>query len=341
MIEVMEKKRILITGASGFIGSTAVDRALALGYETWAGIRSSSSMQYLQGKPVRLIDLPYHDKEMLRHQLLQLVKENGRFHHIIHIAGLTKARRRSDFDKVNYVHTRNLVEALTEIGALPDTFVLMSSLGAMGAGDEFNYTPIRSDQLPNPATAYGRSKLKAENYLKSIEGFPYLILRPTGVYGPRDRDYLILMKAVKNGLDVSAGYKKQILSFIHSEDLVNVLFTLLEKGINRREYFVADGDLYTDREFNAIVQQALEKKHVIRLKIPLFLVRPAAFISEKAAALLGKAATFNSDKYHIMKQRNWSCDTEALKKDIGFTPQWRLKEGVVQTVKWYKKEGWL
>jgi nucleoside-diphosphate-sugar epimerase len=149
------------------------------------------------------------------------------------------------------------------------------------------------------------------------------------------------MKAVKNGLDVGAGFKKQVLSFIHSEDLADVIFTLIEKGISRKEYFVADGELYTDREFNAIVQQALEKKHVIRLKIPLLLVKPAAFISEKIAALFGKTATFNSDKYLIMKQRNWSCDTAPLTRDIGFRPRWKLKEGVQQTVAWYKKEGWL
>lgn len=340
-VGMMQKKRILITGASGFIGSTAADKALASGYEVWAGIRESSSRQYLRDERLRFIDLQYNDKERLKEQLRTITDTYGRFQAIVHIAGLTKALHRSDFDKVNYLYTRNLVEALTETGALPDTFVLLSSLGVMGPGDESNFTPIGADQLPKPTTAYGQSKLKAENYLKSIDGFPYLILRPTGVYGPRDRDYLILMKAVKNGLDVGAGFKKQVLSFIHSEDLVDVIFTLIEKGVSRKEYFVADGELYTDREFNAIVQQALERKHVIRLKIPLSLVKPAAYISEKASALVGKAATFNTDKYHIMKQRNWSCDTEALKKDIGFTPQWRLKEGVEQTVKWYKKEGWL
>lgn len=337
----MQKRKILITGASGFIGSTVADKSLELGYETWAGIRKSSSRQYLQDERIRFIDLNYADKDRLKGQLLEFANENGRFDDIVHIAGLTKALHQSDFDRVNCEYTRHLVDALIEINTIPDSFVFISSLGAMGPGDEIGYTPIYADKTPTPNTAYGKSKLKAENRLKSIDGFPYLILRPTGVYGPRDRDYLILMKAVKNGLDVGAGYKKQLLSFIYVEDLVNVIFSLIDRGIRRKEYFVSDGDAYTDREFNAIVQEALRKKNVLRLKIPLFLVKPAAFISEKTAALFGKATTFNSDKYRIMKQRNWACDITPLKEDINFQPAYRLKEGVMKTVEWYRKEGWL
>ena len=337
----MEGKKVLITGASGFIGSTAVDKALELGYETWAGIRGSSSRRYLQDERTRFIDLHYEDKERLKAQLSQFKDEHGRFDHVIHIAGLTKALRKSDFDRVNYFYTRNLAEALMETDNLPDSFVLMSSLSTMGVGDETGYTPIGSDHIPNPNTAYGKSNLKAENYLKSLTGFPWLILRPTGVYGPRDSDYLILMRAVKNGLAVGAGCRKQVLSFIYSEDLVRVIFTLIEKGICRKEYFVADGDCYTDSEFNAIVQRALRKKHVTRVKIPLFFVKPAAFVSEKVAALLGKATTFNTDKYRIMKQRNWACDISSLQSDIDFVPSYRLEEGVMKTVAWYRKQGWL
>lgn len=337
----MKEQKILITGASGFIGSTVVDRALELGYETWAGIRQSSSREYLQDSRIHFIDLHYADKEPLKEQLRAFVREHGRFDHIVHIAGLTKTRRKADFDRVNYEQTRHLADVLTEIQALPDMFVLISSLSVMGPCDEISYQPVQAGRSPHPGTAYGRSKLKAEDYLKSMDGFPYLILRPTGVYGPRDRDYLILMKAVKNGLDVGAGFKKQVLSFIHSEDLANVIFMLIGKGIRRKEYFVADGDIYTDREFNAIVQEALGRRHVVRLKIPLFLVRPAAYVSEKVAALLGKATTFNTDKYHIMKQRNWACDITPLQEDIGFQPVWRLREGVKNTVAWYKAQGWL
>lgn len=337
----MNRKKILITGASGFIGSTIVDKALALGYETWAGIRERSSRAYLQDERIRFIDLAYHDKKRLTEQLREFATEEGRFDYIVHVAGLTKALRKTDFDRVNYEQTRHFAEALIEAGVVPDTFVLMSSLSALGVGDEIGYTPITCDLQPNPNTVYGKSKLKAEHYLQGIDDFPYLIIRPTGVYGPRDRDYHLLMKAVDRGLNVGVGYRKQLLSFIYSEDLADAIFLLLEKGVTRQTFVVSDGDCYTDIEFNTIVQEALRRKRVIRLKLPLSLVRPAAFLSEKVAGILGKPTAFNSDKYHIMKQRNWACDISPLQEAVGFKPKYRLKEGVAKTVAWYKEQGWL
>ncbi|MDO5523247.1 MAG: NAD(P)-dependent oxidoreductase [Bacteroidia bacterium] len=337
----MEHKKILITGASGFIGSTIVDKALELGFETWAGIRASSSKYYLQDERIKFIDLNYADKKKLKEQLRSFVEKNGRFDYIVHSAGITKAVRKSEFDKVNYEQVRNFADALVETNAVPDMFIFMSTLGAMGVGDEINYTPLPCDCTPNPNTAYGKSKLKAENYLKKLPGFPYVILRPTGVYGPRDKDYLILMRAVKNGMDVGAGFRKQVLTFIYIDDLVKIVFDCIEKNISRKEYYVADGDIYTDTEFNTIVQQALQKKRVFRIKVPLWIVKPATFVSEKIFRILGKPTTFNTDKYLIMRQRNWSCDITPLQRDLDFVPDYRLKEGVEKTVKWYKKHQWL
>jgi len=337
----MNRKKILITGASGFIGSTIVDKALALGYETWAGIRERSSRAYLQDVRIRFIDLAYHDKKRLTEQLREFATEEGRFDYIVHVAGLTKALRKTDFDRVNYEQTRHFAEALIDAGVVPDTFLLMSSLSALGVGDEIGYTPFGTTHFARPNTVYGKSKLKAENYLRELDDFPYLIIRPTGVYGPRDRDYYLLMKAVQRGLNVGVGYRKQLLSFIYSEDLADAIFLLLEKEVTRQTFVVSDGDCYTDAEFNAIVQEALQRKRVLRLKIPLFLVRPAAYLSEKISALFGKATAFNSDKYHIMKQRNWACDISPLQEAVGFKPKYPLKEGVAKTVAWYKEQGWL
>jgi nucleoside-diphosphate-sugar epimerase len=334
-------KKILITGASGFIGSSTVDKALALGYETWAGIRKSSSREFLRDERIRFIDLNYADKTKLKSQLLEFVNENGRFDIIVHIAGLTKAVRKTDFDIVNDEYTRNFVDVLIEINAVPDSFIFMSTLGVMGIGDEINYTSLSNNHTPNPNTAYGKSKLKAENYLKNLAGFPYVILRPTGVYGARDRDYLILIRTIQNDFDIGVGFRKQLLTFIYIDDLVKIIFSCVDKNIYRKEYYVADGDVYTDAEFNTIVRQTVQRKRVIRLKIPLWIVRFAAFINEKIFGLLGKATAFNTDKYQIMKQRNWSCDISPLKTDLDFQPDFRLKEGIERTVKWYKENGWM
>lgn len=335
------QKKILITGASGFIGSAIVAKALELGFETWAGVRSTSDLGLLQDKRIQFIDLNYANKEKLMKQLQAFVHRHGMFDAVVHVAGLTKAIRKSDFDKINFQYTINLVDALVENNIVPRSFVFMSTLGAIGVGDEINYTPMQCNQKPNPNTAYGKSKLLAESYLKSIPNFPYVILRPTGVYGPNDKDYLILMKAVNKGLNVGAGFKKQLLSFIYIMDLVDIVFSCIDKEMAQKEYFVSDGEGYTDDEFNKIVQQALQKKNVLRLKIPLFIVKIASHISEKIGEMLGKPLTFNTDKYKIMKQRNWACDISPLQEDISFSPNYLLKEGVEETIAWYKSNGWL
>ena len=335
------RKKILITGASGFIGSSIVKKALEQGYETWAGIRSSSNRDMLQDERIKFIDLNYTNTSKLSSQLTSFVKENGKFDAIIHVAGITKAIRKTEFDKINFGYTKSFVDALIETDCVPKTFIFMSTLGAIGVGDEINYLPMKCDRKPNPNTAYGKSKLLAENYLKSIKDFPYVILRPTGVYGPNDTDYLILMKAVKRGINVGAGFRKQLISFIYISDLIDIVFSSIEKGVVQREYLVSDGCSYTDDEFNKIVQHALNRKRVLRLKIPLSIVKPAAFVSEKIGELLGKPLTFNTDKYKIMKQRNWACDITPLQHELDFTPKVHLEEGVEKTIAWYKEKGWL
>ena len=333
--------KILITGASGFIGASIVAKSLEQGYETWAGIRSTSNRDMLQDKRINFIDLNYADPRKLADELATFVNKNGKFDAIVHVAGITKAIRKAEFKKINYQYTKNFVDALVDLDIVPKTFVFMSSLGAIGVGDEVNYEPMLCDRIPNPNTAYGESKLLAENYLKSIPNFPYVILRPTGVYGPNDKDYLILIKAVKKGINVGAGFKKQILSFIYVDDLTDIVFTAINKEITRKEYFVSDGCAYTDDEFNKIVQSALNKKRVLKMKIPLFIVKAASVVSEKIGELFNKPVTFNTDKYKIMKQRNWACDITPLQKELDFTPKVYLEEGVGKTIAWYKERGWL
>ena len=335
------QKKILITGASGFIGSAIVARALEEGYESWAGVRSNSSKDMLQDERINFIELNYTDTNKLTEELIAFDNQHGKLDAIVHVAGITKALNKDDFEKINYGYTKNFVDALVKANMVPKTFVFMSTLGAVGVGDEINYSPMRTHRIPKPNTIYGKSKLLAETYLKSTPGFPYVILRPTGVYGPCDKDYLIIMRAVQKGLNIGAGFKKQLLSFIYISDLVDIVFLAIDKEVTRREYYVSDGNGYTDDEFNRIVQRALNKKRVFRIRIPLFLVKAAAHVTEKVGEQLNKPVTFNSDKYKIMKQRNWVCDITPLKEELNFTPKVYLEEGVEKTVAWYKDKGWL
>lgn len=335
------KKKILITGASGFIGSFLVEKAINKGFDIWAGVRKSSSREYLQDERIQFIDLRFDNKEALIKQLSDFVSTNGRFDYIVHNAGVTKCLDPKDFDKVNFQYTINFIEALQKTNATPEKFVLMSSLSAFGMGDELNYTPIKLTDIPNPNTAYGLSKLKAEKYLESTTDFPYLIFRPTGVYGPREKDYFLMLKTVKSGLDVGAGFRTQHLTFIYVKDLVDAIYAGLDSTITNKAYFVSDGNVYTDKEYTNLVKAVLEKKNVLNLKVPLGLLKVISIIAEEISKTTKKPSTLNRDKYKIMKQRNWECDITPLVNDLGFAPQYDLKKGLEESVKWYKENKWL
>jgi len=334
-------KKIIITGASGFIGSFLVEKAVSLGYQTWAGVRASSSREYLKDNNILFLELDFGNKEALTEQLRGFKNLFGKADYIIHNAGITKCLNPEDFDKINFQYTANFIDALQEADCIPEKFVLMSSLSSFGVGDEKNYTPIKLTDTPHPNTAYGRSKLKAEQYLQNTTNFPYIILRPTGVYGPRERDYFLMLKTVKAGLDVGAGSKPQHLTFIYVKDLAATAFLALESPVKNKGYFVADGDVYTDKQYTSLVKKALGKKVVLSVKVPLCILKVVSSIAEDISKITGKPSTLNRDKYKIMRQRNWECDIEPLKSDLNFKPQYNLKEGLDESIKWYRENGWL
>ena len=327
---------ILITGASGFIGSFIVEEALKRKFAVWAGIRSSSSKKYLRERKIHFLELDFAHPNELRAQLSGHKGTYNKFDYIVHCAGLTKCRDKKEFDLVNYLQTKYFVDTLRELNMVPKQFIYISTLSVFGPVHEKDYAPIKETDICAPNTAYGLSKLKAELYIQSIPGFPYVFYRPTGVYGPREMDYFLMAKSIRNHMDFSVGFKRQDLTFVYVKDIVQAIFLGIEKQISRRAYFLSDGKVYKSSAFSDLIRKELGNPYVIRLRCPLIVLKVVSLLAEFVATRSGKSSTLNSDKYKIMKQRNWQCDITPVMKELGYVPEYDLEKGVKEAIAWYK-----
>lgn len=329
--------KILITGASGFIGSFIVEEALKRGLETWAAVRGSSSKAYLQDERINLITLNLSSREQLVEQL-----RPHQFDYVVHAAGVTKCIDKRDFRRINTEGTKNLVQALQQLQMPLKRFVYLSSLSVYGAiREQQPYEEIRETDTPQPNTEYGRSKLEAERWLDGLKDFPCVTLRPTGVYGPRERDYFLMAKSINGHSDFAVGYKRQDITFVYVSDVVQAVFLAMEKGQPGRKYFLSDGQVYQSTTFSDLIHEELGRPWWIRITAPVWVLRIVTFFGEYIGRLTGKISALNNDKYNILRQRNWRCDIQPAIDELGYRPEVDLKEGVHRSIKWYKEQGWL
>lgn len=339
-------QKILVTGASGFIGSFIVEEALNRGFEVWAAMRRSSSRQFLTDERIHFIELNLSSEEQLKEQLV-----GHAFDYVVHAAGVTKCLDKQDFFRINTEGTKNLVRALMALQMPLRRFVYISSLSIMGAiREQQPYTEILETDNPQPNTAYGKSKLEAERWLslqnEQLEKgneklFPYVILRPTGVYGPRERDYFMMAKSIKAHSDFAVGYRQQDITFVYVSDVVQAVFLAIEKGETGRAYFLSDGEVYQSSTFSDLIRKELGNPWWIRITAPIWVLRVVTFFGEYIGHLTGKVTALNNDKYHILRQRNWRCDIEPARRELGYEPQVKLPEGVRRSIHWYKENKWL
>ena len=329
---------ILITGASGFIGSFIVEEALRRGFETWAAVRKSSSRAYLRDERIHFLELDLSSEQALTDQL-----RGYTFDYVVHAAGATKCLHANDFYTINYEGTRNLVNAILKLQMPLKRFVYLSSLSVFGdIKEQLPYQEITEHDVPRPNTAYGKSKLKAEQFLDSIgNAFNYVILRPTGVYGPREKDYFLMAKSIKGHVDFSVGFKRQDITFVYVRDVVQAVFLAFDRGMSGRHYFLSDGNVYQSSTFSNYLRNEMGHPWWIRVKAPVWVLRVVTFLGEQVGKATGKITALNNDKYNILKQRNWRCNIEPTCDELGYHPQYDLQRGVSETVAWYKENNWL
>jgi len=330
------KKKVLITGASGFVGSHLVEAAVKEGFDVFAAVRSSSNIKHLASLPVTWVTLSMSDVKQLTAELAE-----QHYDFIIHCAGSTKAKTESDYNYVNAELSRNLAIAAVNAGIPLKKFVFVSSLAALGPIVYNDPQYIRADHLPAPVTAYGKSKLLAEQYLKVIEKLPLVIVRPTAVYGPREKDIFIILKTINSGLEPYIGRTPQKLSFIYVRDLVKVLLSVLrEDAAPGRSYNVSDGQVYSKYEL-ADIMKSITRKKTYKFHIPIPLVSAIASVLELIYSFRTDSPALNKEKINELNAENWACSIRELEQDLGFIADYPLRRGLEETLNWYRENKWL
>lgn len=327
-------KKVLITGASGFVGYHLIVTAIECGLEVYAAVRSNSNVSHLKGLNVNYVQLNFSAVDELKAAL-----EEKQYAYIIHAAGTTKAKTLQEYNRVNAEYSRNLALAASLVNYTVEKFVFVSSLAAIGPIADFN-TTIGDDAIAQPVTFYGLSKKLAEEYLKEIENLPLVTVRPTAVYGPREKDIFILFKTINSGLEPYIGRFNQQLSFIYVKDLAEIIIRLLKSDIVHKTYNITDGLTYDRYALAEGLKKALHKK-TLKVHIPLGIIKGLAGFMDTIYARSSKTPTINKEKIKELTAPNWACNIENLKRDLQFEPQYNLEKGLVETVKWYKANHWL
>jgi UDP-glucose 4-epimerase len=326
------KERVLITGASGFVGFHLIEAALKSDLEVYAAVRKSSNVKHLKKLDIKYTYPNYEDVDSLIREI-----RSNKYDYIIHAAGITKALTPKDYLHINADYTQNLARAAVATGQIKK-FVLLSSLAAAGPLPTMEGEILETGACL-PVTAYGKSKLLAEKRLFKFDTLNFTILRPTAVYGPRDKDILIVLKQFASRFEPYIGKVQQQLSFIYVKDLAKVSIQALHKG-GRKTYHIADGKVYDRYQLANITKRLLSVK-TLKVHLPVFLIKSIAATAEVISMFTKKASPLNVEKLNELTAVNWACSIEEAKRDLSFEPQYDLQQGLEETLTWYKESKWL
>jgi nucleoside-diphosphate-sugar epimerase len=329
------KLRVLVTGASGFLGSHVAEQLSQSGHEVVALVRKSSNRKFLETLPN--LTFAYGAVEDAR-----AVDEAVRgADAIVHSAGLVKARGETEFEKTNVEGTKNLLAAAKKHAPALKRFVFVSSLAAVGPSHDGS--PVKPDREPQPVTHYGRSKLRAEQAVLAAKNeLPVTVIRPPMIYGPRDNETFAFFQTVSRRVLPYLGDGKNTLSIVYVGDAasacVRAIFADVPSG---SVYFVDDGKVYVWRDMLAELEKVLERRAFLRVPIPFFVLRGAAVASEGYGRIRGKAMMLTRDKINELAAPHWVCDAEKTRTDLGWAPLVEWTEGATRAAAWYRQEGWL
>jgi nucleoside-diphosphate-sugar epimerase len=320
--------KVLVTGATGFVGSHLTEALLRQGAQVRTLVRSRDHLRWIDGlQGVEFCTGELEDRPSLERAVAGVEV-------IYHVAGVIKARHAAEYEKVNAGGTSNLLDAA--MNANLKRFVYVSSQAAVGPSTID--APLDEEMPPRPITPYGASKLEGERRVRG-SGLPFTIVRPPAVYGPRDADLFHFFKLAGRGVVPIPGFGVRKVSLIYVEDLVQGL--LLAAGHERalgRTYFLKSGD-HAWSQLAQGLRKVMGRGRAVRIPVPVLWT--VAIVGEAVSGIVGKAAALNRHKARELTQRAWLCSTQRAEKELDFAPRWPLERGLERTAKWYREAGWI
>lgn len=325
--------KVLVTGATGFIGSHLVEALVQRGAQVRCLVRNTSHLGWVKHCPVEFTVGDCREMESLR-QAVQDVEQ------VFHLAGATMAVKEQTFFEVNGRGTENLVKACIENNTRLEKFIYLSSQAA--AGPCLSDGKKKESDPCEPVSPYGKSKLLGEEMaLSHAHELPLLILRPCAVYGPRDKGFFTLFKCLSKNIKPCLSDHDQLISMCYVEDLVQAMLLAAEAQTESGEiFFLSDGHDYRMEEIGDFFEQALGI-HALKLRLPQPLLFGAGCIAECFARVTGKPSIMSRGKVKEMRCTNWLCDIDKARTILGFEPLIALARGAALTAAWYRKENWL
>ncbi len=322
--------RALVTGATGFIGSHLVDRLCADGWNVTCLTRGSTG-GWLRPHDVRIVRTAFDDVGRLAHEVsgCELV---------FHVAGAIKALTWDDYRRGNVEATRHLVDACRSAERRPGRLVIVSSQAAGGTGTPAR--PRREDDPDAPTSAYGRSKLLAEQIARDATDLDVVVVRPSTVFGPRDPALRPFFRLASRGV-VPRPLADPIVSVIYVADLVECLVAASSVPTARgRVYHAANRDPVSFRDLGRAIASAYGVR-ALEIPVPDPLLLGAGFVSGAIGRITGRARPFDLAKAREILQSAWVADTSRASSELGFTPRTPYSEGLTITANWYRSQGWL
>lgn len=332
--------RIFITGASGFIGQHVVSQFVREGHELTCLVRRKKRDPALSNVSTIVGDLtqPESYADAIQHQDF-----------VLNLAARTRAWRLNDLLKVNQDGLLNLAKECAR-QTNPPTLIQISSLAANGPSNP-NFPLIEQD-VPQPVSNYGRSKLAGEKALRELSNqLPISVIRPGIVYGEGDRKCLRVFNSISRwGLHLVPTVNDHVFSAIHVRDLVDSIQLVMQSGERMSKtddwgvqgdglYFASGPEALTYADLGREIGNAIGRSDINVVYLPKAATWTIGCVSEAFAAMRGQSPVISLDKINEGAAGDWHCSSQKL-CSLGFQPM-RLQTRLQQTAQWYMEQGWL